>query len=296
MANIASQIKRNRQNEKRRLRNKSVRAELRTRTKNAVTAAETGAEDSVEQLRLAVKRIDKAAARGVIHKNTAANHKSRLVRRVAALEAAQRRGRSRVVIVRHSPGSPTFSALSLSAQLSALGNERAMNFSGSIRGADPVLLAQPFLEIRSLERDVVSRASPGVARRARGRARRRARPGRARSPRAPDPADAWRSPPGESPGAACAPSCGTSRTRTCRGGSTRRPVRVSGRPSAVTVATTKSRIRNSLRLPHQRADRASRCCGRPIRRDDRVLVCGSAGSAGPPESRRPGRREARWPP
>ena len=88
VANIASQIKRNRQNEKRRLRNKSVRAELRTRTKNAVAAAETGAEDSVEQLRLAVKRIDKAAARGVIHKNTAANHKSRLVRRVAALEAA----------------------------------------------------------------------------------------------------------------------------------------------------------------------------------------------------------------
>jgi small subunit ribosomal protein S20 len=88
VANIASQIKRNRQNEKRRLRNKSVRAELRTRTKNAVAAAQVGAEDSVEQLRLAVKRIDKAAARGVIHKNTAANHKSRLVRRVAALEAA----------------------------------------------------------------------------------------------------------------------------------------------------------------------------------------------------------------
>jgi small subunit ribosomal protein S20 len=88
MANIKSQIKRNRQNEKRRLRNKSVRAELRTRTKNAEVAAANGAEDSVEQLRLAVKRIDKAAARGVIHKNTGANHKSRLVRRVAALEAA----------------------------------------------------------------------------------------------------------------------------------------------------------------------------------------------------------------
>jgi len=84
VANIKSQIKRNRQNEKRRLRNKSVRAELRTRSKNAVVAAEAGAEDSVEVLRLAVKRIDKAAAKGVIHKNTAANHKSRLVRRVAA--------------------------------------------------------------------------------------------------------------------------------------------------------------------------------------------------------------------
>jgi small subunit ribosomal protein S20 len=87
VANIKSQIKRNRQNEKRRLRNKSVRAELRTRSKSAVAAAEAGTEDSVELLRLAVKRIDKAAAQGVIHKNTAANHKSRLVRRVAAIEA-----------------------------------------------------------------------------------------------------------------------------------------------------------------------------------------------------------------
>ena len=90
VANIKSQIKRNRQNEKRRVRNKSVRAELRTRAKNAVAAAEAdaGSENSVEQLRLAVKRFDKAAARGVIHKNTAANHKSRLVRRIAAIEAA----------------------------------------------------------------------------------------------------------------------------------------------------------------------------------------------------------------
>ena len=87
MANIKSQIKRNRQNEKRRLRNKSVRAEMRTRSKSAVAAAEAGSEDSAELLRLAVKRIDKAAAQGVIHKNTAANHKSRLVRRVAAIEA-----------------------------------------------------------------------------------------------------------------------------------------------------------------------------------------------------------------
>ena len=88
MANIKSQIKRNRQNEKRRLRNKSVRAEMRTRSKTAVAAAENGAEDAAELLRLAVKRIDKAAAQGVIHKNTAANHKSRLVRRVASIEGA----------------------------------------------------------------------------------------------------------------------------------------------------------------------------------------------------------------
>jgi small subunit ribosomal protein S20 len=88
VANIQSQIKRNRQNEKRRLRNKSVRAEMRTRVKSAVTAAEEGSEDAAELLRLAVKRIDKAASQGVIHKNTAANHKSRLVRRVTAVEAA----------------------------------------------------------------------------------------------------------------------------------------------------------------------------------------------------------------
>jgi small subunit ribosomal protein S20 len=88
VANIKSQIKRNRQNEKRRLRNKSVRAEMRTRSKSAVSAAEAGAEDSAEMLRLAVKRIDKAASQGVIHKNTAANHKSRLIRRISAVEAA----------------------------------------------------------------------------------------------------------------------------------------------------------------------------------------------------------------
>ena len=54
-----------------------------------MVAAQTGAEDSAEVLRLAVKRIDKAAAHGVIHKNTAANRKARLMRRVHALENAQ---------------------------------------------------------------------------------------------------------------------------------------------------------------------------------------------------------------
>ncbi len=88
MANIKSQIKRNRQNERRRLRNKSVRAEMRTRAKTAVAAAESGSDDAAELLRIAVKRIDKAAAQGVIHKNAAANHKSRLVRRINAIEAA----------------------------------------------------------------------------------------------------------------------------------------------------------------------------------------------------------------
>jgi small subunit ribosomal protein S20 len=87
VANIKSQIKRNRQNEKRRLRNKAVRSEIRTRTKAAVNAASYATEDRAELLRLAVKRIDKAAAKGVIHKNQAANRKSRLARRIAALSA-----------------------------------------------------------------------------------------------------------------------------------------------------------------------------------------------------------------
>ena len=85
MANIKSQIKRNRQNERRRVKNKAVRSELKTRTKNALIAAETGAEDTAERLREAVKRIDKAAAKGVIHANQASRRKSRLARRIAAL-------------------------------------------------------------------------------------------------------------------------------------------------------------------------------------------------------------------
>jgi len=88
MANIRSQIKRNRQNERRRLRNKSVRSEIRTRTKTAVTALDSGAEDAEEATRAAVQRIDKAAAQGVIHKNQAANRKSRLMRRANATSEA----------------------------------------------------------------------------------------------------------------------------------------------------------------------------------------------------------------
>ncbi len=83
MANIASQIKRNKQNERRRLRNKGVRSELRTRVKNALAAAGTGEENSQELLRLAVKRLDKAASKGIIHPNQAANRKSALMKRAA---------------------------------------------------------------------------------------------------------------------------------------------------------------------------------------------------------------------
>ena len=89
MANIKSQIKRNRQNEKRRVANKAVRSELRTRTKGAVAAAETGADNAADAERLAMKRIDKAANKGVIHRNAAARRKSRLAKRVNAAAAAQ---------------------------------------------------------------------------------------------------------------------------------------------------------------------------------------------------------------
>ena len=83
MANIRSQIKRNRQTEVRRRRNRSTRSELRTRIKNAVDAAEAG--DGTNEATAAMQRLDKAAARRVIHRNTAARRKSRLQKRLNRL-------------------------------------------------------------------------------------------------------------------------------------------------------------------------------------------------------------------
>jgi len=83
MANIASQIKRNRQNEKQRARNLAVRSEMKTRLKKAEAAAASGdAAAAEEALRDAQKRIDSAVAKGVLHPRTAARRKSRLARRV----------------------------------------------------------------------------------------------------------------------------------------------------------------------------------------------------------------------
>ena len=87
MANIRSQIKRNRQTLKRQARNKGVRSELRTRTKTANAAIVEDVESADESIRLAVKRIDKAAAKGVIHQNQAANRKSKLMKRAAKATA-----------------------------------------------------------------------------------------------------------------------------------------------------------------------------------------------------------------
>ena len=83
MAHSKSQEKRNRQTVVRTARNRSLRSELKTRAKNAVAAAEQGDEAAAaDALRLAQKRIDQAAAKGVLKKNTAARRKRKLVRRV----------------------------------------------------------------------------------------------------------------------------------------------------------------------------------------------------------------------
>lgn len=87
MANIKSQIKRNRQNEKRRLRNRTYRGATRSAIKSARAAL---GNDNVEEARaatlLAVSRLDKAAQKGVIHKKNAARRKGRLMKRLAQLE------------------------------------------------------------------------------------------------------------------------------------------------------------------------------------------------------------------
>ena len=83
MANIKSQIKRNRQNEVRRIRNKGARSTLKTKIKGFLEAAESGDRPAAEErLRDASQALDKAAAKGVIHKNKAANQKSRLARKL----------------------------------------------------------------------------------------------------------------------------------------------------------------------------------------------------------------------
>ena len=84
MANIKSQKKRNITNAKRAERNKAARSELKTRIKTAVRAA--GTEDGEATLQLAQKRLDQAAAKGIIHRNQAARRKSRLMK-AAATEA-----------------------------------------------------------------------------------------------------------------------------------------------------------------------------------------------------------------
>jgi small subunit ribosomal protein S20 len=82
VANIKSQKKRNLTNEKAAARNKAVKSELKTRVKTATKTA--GTADNAEALRMAVKRLDMAAAKGIIHPNQAARRKSRLMKQVNA--------------------------------------------------------------------------------------------------------------------------------------------------------------------------------------------------------------------
>jgi len=85
MANIKSQIKRNKQNEKAAERNKAVRTALKTSTKKIRTAVEAGdAEEAMARQRENARALDKAVAKGIVHKRTAARRKSRLAKAASA--------------------------------------------------------------------------------------------------------------------------------------------------------------------------------------------------------------------
>jgi small subunit ribosomal protein S20 len=87
LANIKSQIKRNRQNAKRREHNRVYRGAARTSVRKAKQALETQDVDSARAAILAAaSALDKAAAKGIVHKNNAARRKSRLMQKLAALE------------------------------------------------------------------------------------------------------------------------------------------------------------------------------------------------------------------
>ena len=84
MANIKSQIKRNRQNEKARLRNKAVKSSLKTAIRKFREAADQGnVEEAAALQRAASRQLDKAASKGVIHANAAANKKSAMAQALA---------------------------------------------------------------------------------------------------------------------------------------------------------------------------------------------------------------------
>ncbi|MCE3552227.1 30S ribosomal protein S20 [Pseudonocardia sp. RS11V-5] len=88
MANIKSQIKRVKTNEKARQRNKSVKSSVKTAIRKFREAADAGeTEKAVELQRAAARALDKAASKGVIHKNQAANRKSAIAKRAAKISA-----------------------------------------------------------------------------------------------------------------------------------------------------------------------------------------------------------------
>jgi small subunit ribosomal protein S20 len=86
VANIKSQIKRNRQNDAARDRNKAVRSALKTAVRRFHEAADGGKKDDAKALAVDVsKKLDKAASKGIIHKNQAANRKSAIAQKAASL-------------------------------------------------------------------------------------------------------------------------------------------------------------------------------------------------------------------
>jgi small subunit ribosomal protein S20 len=89
LANIKSQIKRNRQNEKRRLLNRTARGGARAAVNQARTALEANAPETKEAVLKAISALDKAAQKGVIHKNNAARRKGRLMKKLASFDPAQ---------------------------------------------------------------------------------------------------------------------------------------------------------------------------------------------------------------
>ncbi len=87
MANIKSQIKRNRQNKKRRIHNRVFRGSARSAVRKAQVAIESNEmEDARTATQSAIKALDKAAAKGIIHKNNAARRKSRLMAKLNSME------------------------------------------------------------------------------------------------------------------------------------------------------------------------------------------------------------------
>ena len=88
MANIKSQIKRNKQNEKAHQRNRAVKSELRTHVRKFREAVESGdVAAATSALQVASRKLDKAVSKGVIHKNQAANRKSAIAKKLSELSA-----------------------------------------------------------------------------------------------------------------------------------------------------------------------------------------------------------------
>ena len=87
MANIKSAIKRNKQNEKRRQLNRIFRGSTRTQVKEAKIAIESGDKDvATAEVNEAIQKLDRAASKGIVHKNNAARRKSRLMKHLASME------------------------------------------------------------------------------------------------------------------------------------------------------------------------------------------------------------------